>query len=325
MELGGLKKKVLGLILRESVHSSFGKFLLSPLKQVDKINKGLAFHYKVPPSLCRIQKSKPVISNAAVLALFDELSTDALIVTDKNYRGGVSVHLTTELIKPAALNEDVVIHTTADKIGKELGFCSMEMRSPEGTLLAKGKHIKFLPMGWLWDLVSHPVILPIALYFYQIFRGSKFKTDVDEILYKPRVVEDNHDEKEVASVFSALSIEPSAGDNSEKESYYKVRVKSFMKNRLGALHGGAAASVIEEACEVYLNTYRSAEQQDVEKKLYVEKMEVRYFSPLRGEIEVQVRPEESPFHSNEVILVGAIVSTKHDAVCVEFKCSCTRG
>eukprot|EP00981_Chlorochromonas_danica_P007026 scaffold1528_cov199-Ochromonas_danica.AAC.2 len=193
MELSGVKKKVLQILLRESVHRAFGRTLLSPVKQVHAIPKGLAFDYKIPPSLCRLQKSHAVLSNAATLALFDEMSTYALFVNDKTTRGGVSVHLNTEMIQPAPLNENVVIVTTADKIGKSLSFCSMEMRNVKGDLLARGKHIKYMPMGWLWNLLAHPLILPWVIIFYQTFHQSKFTTPLDRIVYEPREVSDSEE------------------------------------------------------------------------------------------------------------------------------------
>ena len=36
------------------------------------------------------------------------------------------------------MNEDVVVITTADKIGKTLGFLSMELRDKKGDLIARG-------------------------------------------------------------------------------------------------------------------------------------------------------------------------------------------
>jgi acyl-coenzyme A thioesterase PaaI-like protein len=102
-------------------------------------------------------------------------------------------------------------------------------------------------------------------------------------------------------------------------------VTSHLKNRLGAFHGGAAASAIEEACGLYLTEFKAKEQSKVSSKLFVEKIEVRYLSPMKGEVEVHVSETQAPFHSNEVLLAGTIVSVKSQQVCVEFSCSCTQG
>eukprot|EP00981_Chlorochromonas_danica_P007025 scaffold1528_cov199-Ochromonas_danica.AAC.1 len=193
MELSGIKKRLLSLILRESVHSTFGQILLSHLKAVHKVPHGLAYEFKVPPSLCRIQKSHPVLSNAATLALFDELSSNALLTVDRQNRGGLSVHLVTEVIKPAPLHDNVVIITTAEKVGRTLGFLSMEMRNVKGDLLARGKHIKYMPMGWVADFLAHPKVIPFTLQIYEKFIGKMISTPLDRIVYEPREVSDSEE------------------------------------------------------------------------------------------------------------------------------------
>lgn len=326
MELTGAKKLALQIVMRESAHRAFGKVLLAPVKQVNKIPKGLAFEYKVPPSLCRIQKSQPVISNAAVMAIFDELSTYACFVYDKTTRGGVSVHLNSELIHPAPVNEEVVIITKADKIGKSLAYCSMEMRNVKGDLLARGKHIKYMPMGWIWDVLGHPLILPWVIFFYDKFYKGKFSTPLDNVVFTPRTdVVDSHEG--IAQVFENMSVEKSdilPAENAP-ERVYKINVKPQFKNRFGSFHGGAAAIAIEEACESYLNEFKFKQQHDEQKRVYLEKMEVRYLATMKGELEIHLSLAEAPFHSNEVILQGSIVSAKTKQVCVEFVGSCTKG
>lgn len=325
MELSSLHKRLLRVVLRGSVFESFGKVLLTPIKQIHKIPNGIAFDYKIPPSMCRIQKTHPVLSNAAALAIFDELSSDAMMVIDKRHRGGISVHLTTELIRPAKMNEDVVVITTADKIGKTLGFLSMELRDTKGDLIARGKHIKYMSMGWLHDTLVHPKLLRFTLALYEKFIATHFKTELDNIVYEPRHVEDSHEG--IGSVFQGLSLQKAdifPAENSP-ERVYKIIVRPDMWNQLRLFHGGCAALAIEEACEAYLDEFRPKLQHSEQKKLYVEKMEVRYLAQLQGELEIRVRLEPATFHSNEVIMKGEVVVSDTQVIGIEFTCSCTRG
>ena len=68
------------------------------------------------------------------------------------------------------------------KVGRSLGFCEVEMRqvaadltsgsdSGSGKLLARGTHIKYLPMGRLWDCLASPSMLPYVVKGYEWARG----------------------------------------------------------------------------------------------------------------------------------------------------------
>lgn len=331
MQLSDINKRLLRIVLRGSYHNSFGRVLLAPIKAIKAIPRGLAYEYKVPPSLCRIQQHKPVLSNAATMAIFDELSSDAMMVVDKGHRGGISVHLTTELIRPARLNEEVVVVTTIDKTGRTLGYLTMELRNTQGELLARGKHIKYMSMGWYYNTVCHPRMLPFSLKFYDLFMGRNFTTEMDNIVTQPRHVPDLFEG--VGSVFDSLSLQKvdilPTKDGPER--VYKILVRSTMTNQLGMFHGGCAAVAIEEACESYLNEFRADNnlKQDTkhgeEAKLYAERMEVRYLATMKGELEIHVSRVPAPFHSNEVVFKGRIIMPRTGQVGIEFTCSCTRG
>jgi hypothetical protein len=99
------------------------------------------------------------------LAVFDELSSYSFVVKDRTCRFGVSVYLSTEILHPIPAGRDVLILTKATKIGKTLGFATMEMFDADGLLLARGEHIKYLPMGPMWDLMANLVLSPMVLSF----------------------------------------------------------------------------------------------------------------------------------------------------------------
>jgi hypothetical protein len=99
------------------------------------------------------------------LAVFDELSSYSFVVKDRTCRFGVSVYLSTEILQPIPAGRDVLILTKATKIGKTLGFATMEMFDADGLLLARGEHIKYLPMGPMWDFMANLVLSPMVLSF----------------------------------------------------------------------------------------------------------------------------------------------------------------
>lgn len=101
--------------------------------------------------------------------MFDELSSYAFVTQDRTRRFGVSVYLSTEILQSIPAGTDVIITAKAKKIGKTLGFATMEMHNLEGSLLARGDHIKHLPMGFMWDFLAQFLqsrfVLPIILKY----------------------------------------------------------------------------------------------------------------------------------------------------------------
>ena len=92
-------------------------------------------------------------------------------------RFGVSVYLSTEILQAVPPGTDVIIIAKASKVGSTLGFATMEMYDTGGQLLARGDHIKHLPMGPMWDLMAKfvlsPLILPIFLKYGNTINSFK--------------------------------------------------------------------------------------------------------------------------------------------------------
>lgn len=303
------RQQFLKLIMRESVDKSFGKYILSSITSINTKNmpEDVGFHLIVPHSLCRnnhtnpkMEKGDGIMATSTLMAVFDELSTNGLMMRDKNYRGGVSVHLTTEVLGPIPAEKEVIVYSSAEKIGKAIGFCSMELwNADRSQLLARGKHIKFMPHGPAWDFLSKPIVFPTVLFIYNKFIGSKFKTIFDNRLFSDRDHKFiQHEEGEIPKfkltpeqqenglLFKDLGVTV-VQDTSELQrvvpaeekgltSFFHFKVRKHMCNRLGALHGGAVGTVAEEACGL--------SRKDVCKKLdismAVEKIESRYLSSM---------------------------------------------
>jgi hypothetical protein len=48
-----------------------------------------------------------------------------------------------------------------------MGYADMTAETECGTLVARGRHVKFLPMGRAWDLLMLPPLLPVAAAFHK--------------------------------------------------------------------------------------------------------------------------------------------------------------
>ena len=189
--------RLLEILHNEWSKKCFSICLTSSCRELVHINEdllkhGVSYHYRVPENLCRVFKkidthehlrqssslaSQPIMSTASILALFDEISTYSMALQDRNHRPGLSIHLSTEVIKPLALQSgsDIKVMTRVDKIGRTIGFCSLEVLSADNQLLARGKHIKYLPMGAIFDVLGHPFFFPIVLKMYEWFYEPKVR------------------------------------------------------------------------------------------------------------------------------------------------------
>ena len=175
-----ISNRILDIIMHEFSGKTFSVCMMSGLTgfvQSD-LKKGVSFHYVVPEHLCRKytvegRKVDPHFSTAAIMALFDEISTYSTSMKDKNHRPGLSVHLTTELLQNVYAGDEVTILTKADKNGKTIGYCTMELLNKKGELVARGKHIRYLQMGALFDTITDPMILPWTVNYYEYFHGKR--------------------------------------------------------------------------------------------------------------------------------------------------------
>ncbi|KAF0290513.1 Acyl-coenzyme A thioesterase 13 [Amphibalanus amphitrite] len=78
--------------------------------------------------------------------LTDLISTLALMTTG-NGNPGVSTDLSVAYMRSAKLNEIITIDADTLKTGKLLTFSTVDFRNEAGTLIAQGKHTKFVGGG----------------------------------------------------------------------------------------------------------------------------------------------------------------------------------
>lgn len=234
-------------------------------------SEGVSFSYKVKPGLCRLKNPEgiPMMSTGALMAVFDDLSTYSFMYQDPNCRPGVSIQLQAEIFRPIPANTSIIVSSKALKCGRNVGFCDMKLVDLEGQVLAVGKHIKYLPMGGIWDFVTHKSILPNFLNLYEKYGDSLVKSYIGKKIQefvtggkRNKGYKDvNIDLETTGSLFSSLPLQCANHNLSDKNkesktSLFSLATQPFMNNPMGALHGGALAIACEEAvmlCTVMRN------------------------------------------------------------------------
>jgi acyl-coenzyme A thioesterase PaaI-like protein len=306
-------KDLLQILLRESIKSSFGKYISSNIRAIDfsAMPDKLTYTYRVPEALCyktdslslnnQIEKSEKAVSQlrfatSGILAVLDELSTYPIVLEDKKYRAGVSVDLVTEVYASPVGGEEVYIVTRTDKIGKVLGFCTMEMLNKQGELLARGKHVKYLPLGAHLDIVAMSPLFPVLITLYNRFRAKTFQTPIDTIFNLSKTSKPlDHDILEGEYIYNRLKLTRNSQledrryfvekqpDNHpfEKDDFqlFNYKVEKHMTNFLGALHGGGLATVAEEAARQYKETKHISS--DLRKVLKLKSLDIRWLSAFK--------------------------------------------
>jgi acyl-coenzyme A thioesterase PaaI-like protein len=299
-------KRLLPMLLRESTDWSYGKYTVSTIQSVnyDHSPEKLIYKYKPPPAFCHEIVSKEnknvkelYFSTSGILAAMDEMSTYAICFEDHYYRGGVSVDLFVESVKPVPANEDVYVVTRTDKIGKILAFCTMELTSLEGEILARGKHIKYLPLpqplGAFLDGLAVSPIFPMLLTIYYKLVGKRIKTPLDHVfkIFKNEVVPVSRDVMKPEHAFHILNLTANedpedrkallvdAPDNHhcETSEIYNMKVKRELCNFLGAMHGGAVAT----ACEESSRLFKEKTHPELQHLLKLRSLDLRFLSPVK--------------------------------------------
>jgi len=253
---------------------SFSKYINTSNAKISSVDgNGISFKYQILPGLCREKPSNGnlIFSAASTLAIFDELSTYAFMTQDKNFRPGVSIHLNTEILQEIGPGNSVIVTSKAVKCGKSIGFCDMRMVNSNGELVARGRHVKYLPMGLIWDILTHPNVFPHAIDLIEAYEHREDNTLIRKLLKKfvagrePAKNSESTvdiDFEKVASLFRCLKIKdfhseflscpsPQASEvlspTNVISRLFELQADSFMNNHLGRLHGGALAISCEEA------------------------------------------------------------------------------
>ena len=172
--------RVFDLVVNYHSGDSFSNSLTPP-NSLDRstlatVGNEISIDYTIPAKICRVNSDgTSYFSVASILALLDDFSSYGLLMQDRNHRPGVSVKLNTEILRPSKAGEKVRLVSRSDKIGKSMAFCSMEVRSTSGEVLARGKHLKFVQMGFFWDLLTSALLFPLVLMILEYMISNKAK------------------------------------------------------------------------------------------------------------------------------------------------------
>jgi acyl-coenzyme A thioesterase 13 len=83
------------------------------------------------------------LHGGAIATLMDHAGTAAIKAADRQGRPGVSTDLNVSFFAPAPGGVTVAADARVLKIGKTLAFVTVDVRLPDGTLVAQGRMTKF--------------------------------------------------------------------------------------------------------------------------------------------------------------------------------------
>jgi acyl-coenzyme A thioesterase PaaI-like protein len=173
---------------------------------------------------------------SAAVALFDEISTyGGTVVWDRSARPGVSIQLAARAnsVLDVGSGDTVVVTTHLQKLGRTLGFVRVSIRDERGNLLVTGTHIKFMPMGPLFDLGLHPILQPLSIPSWEKLLDLR-----------PHVAPAPAPLESVEQVFALRHVKPGIAE---------IDLHRYHANPIGGLHGGAGAMLSAHAALSYVN------------------------------------------------------------------------
>jgi acyl-coenzyme A thioesterase PaaI-like protein len=228
---------------------------------------------RLPLDAERLLPQRDSVSLSTYLALIDDITTWALILGDaKRSRAGKSVTMFAQR-GPSTPKDEVDIVAKVKKIGRNLGFVGAEVRGAGG-LVCCASHIKYLPMGFIYDT---------ALSSY----GWKAATLYSDYVLSPKSVDDA---PLLSEVFDSLTF--------VSDSKATFEASPIHASLGGPIHGGCQAILMElVATEV---AKRELETDAVE----LDAIHVEYMSPPSSktvELLVDVLPHSE---SSEIININ---------------------
>lgn len=279
--------QIVGRFTPRGFSSILGVDSESILKNFDSIvshdNSRLKFRYRIPEHLCVSQGILGAQSHgdnevkrlplSAFLAIFDELTTHALVVEDKKTRPGVSVHLSAQFVHPSLAfhGNNVEFYVKAVKVGHSFGFTEAEAVCVDsGKTICRGQHTKFLPIGsWIQEFVLGPA-LPFTSWFTATFKPSEINKN------------SNYGEDHIEDILSLNE--------------GKFSVEKHHCNGLNSLHGGCQAMLLEK-------TFSKDRRRD-DSKLY--SLSVTYMAAAKLSSEINCQANEMGSRDSKIPCVSTV-------------------
>ena len=128
------------------------------------------------------------------------------------------------------------------------------MINTQNNVVARGKHVKFLPVNWIYDnFISQPCILDLLISALYQDRPTILGQKILDSVFHTEKIEDNNLQQK-SNIFDRFSLNNEGGS-------FAFLVKKIFCNPFGMLHGGCAAMMAEHAVRKTKDQY--PEQIDV--------------------------------------------------------------
>ena len=206
---------------------------------------------------------------------------------------------------------DILVTSKSTKIGKNVAFCDMKITTIDGnTTLASGNHIKYMQMGFIWDLIMSPSLIHFTFWILNVFPIlSKFfsksnknnNSNESNIVFEP-----------TGGAFSKLALlKPDSSNSKYEPNLFELNVEYCLKNPLGSLHGGALALACEEAY------YLKSQTNKFEK---LKSMEIRFLSNMTGKVQIKLDDNDNNINNlSESSSLSGYVLDKKSNLSAQFK------
>eukprot|EP00979_Chaetoceros_neogracilis_P002247 scaffold394_cov161-Chaetoceros_neogracile.AAC.2 len=250
------------------------------------------YQYVIPDYACvkSLGGKDNEFSTSAILAIFDEFTTLAIVNEDPNARPGVSMNLSTNL-SPRGMKQLPKAGDALDifvkfiKIGKTFAFTEVEAQCSEtGMVIATGKHTKFLNSGSIIQkVILGQTMLPIASHVASMLQQND-PTETDTI-----------------SMREILRLDTSK-DSADAE---MLILRKELLNPMGSCHGGAIAMAMEQFARKKING--SHKGQSLQNKTLINLNHLQWLTLMF----VEIMEERLPMVFCTIFLAMISIETDH--------------
>lgn len=252
----------------------------------DTEQDGLEGVYDVPENLCVGGSSGNRYLPCSVAAgIFDEFSTLGMMTKDRTHRPGVSISLSTELVgRRIGPGDKLILKSRSPRIGRSIGFAEF-WAEREGTkeVVVRGRHIKYLPMGSMWDALMTWPLSEVAARIHQ--------KDVDARMKDEKRTKGIPPGQTLADQFPLVGLQTEVTTEAGAKitrGNATLSIEKNMINYLNSLHGGAVSAAAEIMANVTLEAAGKESPQSIdEQQHWVRWMETHFLQAQRGTTTVE--------------------------------------
>lgn len=197
---------------------------------------------------------------ASFLAVFDDVTTWALVMEDRLTRPGVSTHLSVERVGGAWTHGEVNVIARVTKVGNAFGYANVRAECVDtGQVICSGRHTKFfVKNGWLRDVALRPQVMPWTKWVAEKMEEKKLGWSVEDVEW--------------------------ALERTDNGKHGKFVVGKEHCNPYGTCHGGCQAILMESMANGYRATLNSNLTQvlrnpSIDPSSQLQSISVTYMSP----------------------------------------------